>query len=72
MSEKFEENNKVNWWSISDCLQFTEKLMEKEFILSREEELIIYKAFRELNKIVKNNPKNKGKVIKITCPVIKM
>ena len=71
MSEKFEENNKVNWWSISDCLQFAEKLMEKKFILSREEELIIYKAFRELNKIVKNNPKNKGKVIKITCPVIK-
>ena len=72
MSEEFVENNKVNWWNISQCLEFAEKLMENEFILSREEEQVIHKAFKELNKIVENNPKNKGKVIKITCPVIKM
>lgn len=65
-SKKVErENEKVNWWDISQCLAFAEGTIESELNLSDDDRNAMHKAFKELNSIVDRNQKFGNKVVKV-------
>lgn len=65
-SKKVErENEKVNWWDISQCLAFAEGTIESEIDMPAEDRNAMHRAFKELNAIVDRNQKFGKYVVKV-------